>query len=174
MSQHAQRNFLGCYNGQVLIAAKVNMYKNPEDRKKRDKEYAKAHPEVKKASLQKWRKKYPEKALAKSRQNDARRSELVNARRDKFLLLQDGKCALCGKKWKPEDLDKQGRTTWHLDHDHSCCDKPSQRSCGKCDRGVLCWECNVRLIGTLEHFKHLIPLAITYLGWQTIEDSNEN
>jgi hypothetical protein len=44
-------------------------------------------------------------------------------------LLSSG-CFVCGSKEK-----------LCMDHDHDCC--PSQISCGKCIRGVLCWNHNL-------------------------------
>jgi hypothetical protein len=36
----------------------------------------------------------------------------------------------------------------HVDHDHACC--PSNKSCGKCVRGIVCARCN-HLIGKYEN-----------------------
>jgi hypothetical protein len=53
---------------------------------------------------------------------------------------QEGKCPVCS-----EDLTEQA----HLDHDHACCPAPdgkaSNKLCGKCTRGILCFRCNVGL-----------------------------
>lgn len=59
-----------------------------------------------------------------------------------LLARQGGCCGICGKTW--------ARTGFVVDHDHACC--PTQRTCGKCVRGVLCHRCNVH-VGFMEHGK---------------------
>jgi hypothetical protein len=44
-------------------------------------------------------------------------------------MIKDG-CAVCGT------LDNLC-----VDHDHNCC--PGKQSCGKCIRGILCWNHNI-------------------------------
>lgn len=58
------------------------------------------------------------------------------------LAEQDGHCALC-----PAIEGTGFHIRLHIDHSHDCCDKKA--SCGKCLRGLLCWECNHQL-GRLE------------------------
>lgn len=66
--------------------------------------------------------------------------------RDHLLDQQRGRCGmfeLCGK-------DESNNDTWHLDHDHSCDRHGPKRMCPNCVRGVLCWFCNVAVLGALE------------------------
>lgn len=58
------------------------------------------------------------------------------------MFEEQGKvCAICG-------TDAHGGLNWQMDHDHNCC--PVGKSCGKCNRGILCRSCNVTLTKTLE------------------------
>jgi hypothetical protein len=59
--------------------------------------------------------------------------------RDK-LIEQLGLCAMCSH------LSHHHGTIQRLqvDHDHSCCDLHT-KSCGKCLRGLLCADCNLKL-----------------------------
>jgi len=57
---------------------------------------------------------------------------------NRLLAEQDGRCAICrGKSVKNRRLC--------VDHDHACC--PGGRSCGKCIRGLLCNQCNRKILG---------------------------
>jgi hypothetical protein len=47
-------------------------------------------------------------------------------------------CAIC-KSLEPHDKN------WNTDHDHACC--PTNRTCGKCIRSILCGPCNLGLGG---------------------------
>jgi hypothetical protein len=57
-----------------------------------------------------------------------------------LLIKQNGLCAICGH------LSHHHGTIQRLqvDHNHKCCDLKT-RSCGKCLRGLLCADCNIRL-----------------------------
>lgn len=56
-----------------------------------------------------------------------------------LLEAQGGICAVphCGA------TTPGGKGSWHVDHDHRCC--PGRYSCGKCIRGLLCYNCNIGL-----------------------------
>lgn len=56
------------------------------------------------------------------------------------LIEQNGLCAICGHL-----SHYQGKIQrLQVDHDHSCCDIKA-KSCGKCNRGLLCADCNMNL-----------------------------
>lgn len=50
---------------------------------------------------------------------------------DMAELFTDAHCEVCGSE---ESLV--------MDHDHSCCDASVMYRCGKCNRGILCAQCN--------------------------------
>lgn len=51
-----------------------------------------------------------------------------------MTALNGATCAACG-----------GTELLGIDHDHSCCPYNQRKSCGKCNRGVLCHGCNIAL-----------------------------
>ena len=85
---------------------------------------------------------------------------------DKMLKSQNGLCALCGKQ---ETVKRGGKVIQlSIDHAHVCC--PSKGSCGKCNRGLLCFNCN-RLLGCVNDSEETLKAAITYLrAFRAVED----
>lgn len=72
---------------------------------------------------------------------------------DYLMDQQSGVCFLCeGPETK---VHHQSKTLCRLtvDHDHRCC--PGIKSCGKCIRGLLCYECNL-FLGKIEMKPKLI------------------
>lgn len=83
-------------------------------------------------------KKYSRKSYVKNKERwTFRRIErtygISKERYMEILRSQGGGCAVC----------KKSGITLHVDHDHNCC--PSNRSCGKCVRGLLCVNHNAML-----------------------------
>lgn len=70
---------------------------------------------------------------------------------------QEGRCAICGI-----ELIRHSRqeNSVCIDHNHACC--LSGRSCGRCNRGLLCKLCNSG-IGMFRDSPLLLQNAIEYL-----------
>ena len=90
---------------------------------------------------------------------NARKHHAPKNHYEDVLAEQMGHCALC-----PNKEGTGFHIRLHIDHAHSCCNK--KESCGKCLRGLLCWECNHQL-GRLEDLLKqgtIVPLAGTWLS----------
>jgi len=70
------------------------------------------------------------------------------------LALQDDRCATC---LVTED---EAGTRFSVDHDHACC--PGQKTCGECNRGLLCRLCNAGL-GMFKDSPESLRRAADYL-----------
>ena len=80
--------------------------------------------------------------------------------RDK-LIEQCGVCVICNH------LSHHHGTLQRLqvDHSHACCNIKT-KSCGKCLRGLLCADCNIRLAPVEDVLKQgtVVPIAGTWLS----------
>ena len=63
-------------------------------------------------------------------------------------------CAICGIH------QSMVKRAFAVDHDHSCC--VGKKSCGKCIRGLLCFECNIGL-GKFKDNSNILKNALEYL-----------
>lgn len=81
-----------------------------------------------------------------------RKHGITNQQKQRIAQHQCG-CAICGHT-------EPGGRGWVVDHDHDCC--PSEKSCAKCRRGVLCVFCNMVLGNAFDRIKTL-QSAIKYL-----------
>jgi len=91
-----------------------------------------------------------------SDQHRLRRYGLTLERYDEILASQGGGCAICGEQCAT------GRQL-AVDHDHGCCAvPPSDRTCGKCVRGLLCASCN-NALGAFRDSPRLLLIAADYL-----------
>jgi hypothetical protein len=68
-----------------------------------------------------------------------------------LLESQENKCRICS-----QEFDRSP----HIDHDHTCCS--GAYSCGKCVRGLLCYNCNAG-IGQFSDNLDLLKNAVKYL-----------
>lgn len=84
---------------------------------------------------------------------------------DQMLHAQGGVCAICEE---PPGRDGRFRKL-AVDHDHACCD--TNRSCGKCVRGLLCRRCNFGLAGFRDRIE-LLHKAETYLVLATADQAD--
>lgn len=74
-----------------------------------------------------------------------------------MLTAQDGKCAICHEIMERVEID----------HDHACCDGRS-RTCGRCNRELLCSDCN-RMIGwSRDNADRLMAGAAYVLQWKGV------
>jgi len=67
--------------------------------------------------------------------------------------FQEGTCAIC-------QLATGKSKRLAVDHDHGCC--PETPTCGNCNRGLLCSECN-QLLGRAKDRTDFFHRAIRYL-----------
>ena len=71
--------------------------------------------------------------------------------REAILDSQGRKCALCDRPFGngPEEYMA------FQDHDHKCCPRKQKQFCGKCNRGLLCFICNKKVIALLERIEKM-------------------
>lgn len=134
------------------------------------------------ATCRDWAKKYPEKNRAKGVR--FREASPVATRRiavraylkrfynitpeqyDQLFEQQSGKCCVCPLSLisqtdeTREFLGQPPNEVGRVDHDHQCC--PGPKSCGKCIRGLLCFDCNV-LLGKAKDDTQILLNAVRYL-----------
>lgn len=121
---------------------------NAEKLKAKDAARYAANPEGEKARVLAYRAKNPEKATLWQTIANLRKYGITPKQKEQMLAKQAGKCAICA------DILKSGRTGMQIDHDHAT---------GRM-RGLLCHRCN-RLLG---HFKEDLPTfvrAIEYIRY---------
>jgi hypothetical protein len=99
------------------------------------------------AYLKNWREQNRERMRAHGRKAEY---NLTPEEYEQKKQEQDNKCAIC----------KQEADLLVVDHDHKCC--PQRKTCGKCNRGLLCRSCNTA-IGLLQESEEIILNAIQYL-----------
>jgi hypothetical protein len=73
---------------------------------------------------------------------------------------QGGKCRIC-RRPETQKANNGLPKPLAVDHDHSCCPEHT-RSCGKCNRGLLCTRCNAAL-GMVGDSRSLLKQMILYL-----------
>lgn len=99
------------------------------------KRYRMAHPDAKRRNAR----RYARKEDVRSRYGEAALLNKYGLTREAFdakLAAQGGKCPFC-----PDGADDP--SSWHVDHDHTCC--PGANTCGGCLRDVLCHRHNMAL-----------------------------
>jgi len=74
---------------------------------------------------------------------------------EKLLSQQGNACAICGSHFSGNR-----KSAVHVDHDHSCCE--TVPTCGKCNRGLICGNCNTMLGMAKDNFE-ILQKAATYL-----------
>ena len=77
-----------------------------------------------------------------------------------LYLEQNGQCPLCLKELSNPTLEDAIRWESNIDHNHACC--PSDTTCGKCIRGLLCRDCNL-MIGHAKDNLETLKKAVEYL-----------
>ena len=96
------------------------------------------------------------------RRHTLRRMRISTKDYDALLADQGGGCAACGAP--------PGKRALSVDHDHKCCPRRSgggHKLCGKCNRGLLCHNCNVAL-GHVKDDPGRLRALIEYLEfWNT-------
>ncbi len=107
-----------------------------------------------------YRKTHPEtpESLKRHFKNHIQRHYKMSVEEyDKILFHQNNRCAIC--------LGENKKNKFSIDHNHSCC--KSKKSCGKCNRGLLCIKCNL-MLGTAKDSIIILKSAIEYLEKWTI------
>ena len=74
---------------------------------------------------------------------------------------QGHRCAVCGKH--ETHLTRDGRPrSLSVDHDHRCC-PDYQKTCGQCNRGLVCARCNM-VLGLVRDDEQLLRQLADYLA----------
>jgi hypothetical protein len=135
-------------------------YKDKEVAKQKSRERYAGSQEVRdkqQAATKKWLESKPRTIISDSLRGWALnyRYKMTIEEYESLLASQGGHCALC------EAVQGDDKRRMGVDHSHTCC--ASQKGCGRCNRGILCANCN-RRVGFLEEVMRealVIPRAGT-------------
>ena len=97
------------------------------------------------------------------RVRDKMREQRFGITREEFDALFDAQgrvCDICG-------TGDPGGIYWCVDHDHACC-PGSDKTCGKCIRGILCARCN-HALGNVRDNPKTLARMIEYLAEGVID-----
>jgi hypothetical protein len=84
---------------------------------------------------------------------------------ESILKTQNNSCSICGFSFFGEK-----KSTVHVDHDHSCCEKVP--TCGKCNRGLICGNCNT-MLGMAKDNAEVLEKAANYLRTAKLPSPND-
>ena len=129
-----------------------------EARRAANRRFYQRHKEEEKTRSKKWRQENLDKYNMWAEKNKEKRRaasrkfeyNITSEEYEQKKTEQGGKCAICNQL---VDL-------LVVDHDHLCCSK--RRTCGNCNRGLLCRSCNT-LIGLAGESIDVLLSAIKYL-----------
>jgi hypothetical protein len=127
-----------------------------EKRKNRSKQWKDDNPDRYKELIKNWKASNADKKKLLDK-----KSQLWSHYRltiEKYLEIlndQNESCAICKK-----------RKRLYVDHDHTCC--PSNLTCGKCVRGLICQKCNM-MMHYIDECRNLFERAIEYSSERAVE-----
>ena len=124
------------------------------------------HKEELNQRTKEWRDANPEEVRRLHIERRFRNYGVTQEWYDRTLAAQGGGCAMCGSK-----DPKNQWNTFHVDHNHSCCNKGCH-ACDRCRRGLLCSPCNTRL-GIVENIDW-VKKAKAYLRKYPLKDAAGN
>lgn len=156
-------------NARAKAWREKQMIENPDKFRKYNSDRAKSlyhkNPEIAVKQQENFKRSYDENPEFRSkviRAASISRYGRTPAEYDEKLKEQNGTCALC------ESIYGDAGRQLHNDHDHGCCPvgPPKKRTCGKCNRGLLCGPCNRRLASLEAILKEgsVSPLLETWLS----------
>jgi len=140
---------------QCELARKRNLRTEESSQEYRERWYQEHKDELNKRTKE-WRVSSPEEVRELHIKRRFRNYGVTPEWYDEQLALQGGGCGICGS------LDPKNQwDTFHVDHNHSCCNKGCH-ACANCRRGLLCGPCNTQL-GIIEKVEWKRK-AIAYLN----------
>jgi hypothetical protein len=119
-------------------------YKNVEDRRAYNRKRYAENPEVRRKMREvnaAWEATLPNGKFYTpeyGRITVLRRYKMTVEEYETLLEKQGGHCALC------PTVQGEDKRYMAVDHSHACCDTKA-KSCGECNRGLLCVDCNIHL-----------------------------
>jgi hypothetical protein len=140
-------------------AKRSHLYRinNPDKYKELQTNWRLNNKEERRLSTSLWRKNNPEKAKAIANRNKYKRYNITEEIFNELVAIQGNKCIICYKPF----LCTSRYNTPHIDHDHKCCNT-NCKCCGKCIRGLLCYDCNT-FLGKIKDNPEVTDRASNYL-----------
>ena len=114
---------------------------NPTKSREWSRRYRASNPERRAESSRRYKESIGTSGLTKQREGHLR--ALYRLDPHEYVRMCERGCHRCG-------ATGPGCSSFHVDHDHSCC--TGEKSCGKCVRGILCLKCNTQ-IGHIERLR---------------------